>query len=474
MSHHHHHHHHHPVSPTPVQTFKVPSTHHHNRIRGLLELPNETILSWSADNSIKRWSLTDGRIVSYVGHTAGVTSVIVWAIISGSYDDTLMVWDVASGRRLGVFAFALGPLSMTRLKKGRSSHPSWFTVGCANGKIALCRFLVRTKAVEWAWISDGHSHEVTSMYELSDGTSVSGARYGDIKRWKVTFFTQTCLQHLRGGHSHTITQLIQLRSSGLLLSCDSKDTLCVWNQTSEKPLAVVQNSFASSGIIEVEDDVLISAGGDCVQVWKDMKCCCSASAPASTDDKLRFEKAIVSQAIRPIAAIVHLQSGLLMCSTCNSTEYQYIELFKTWKVYVHHLITYRYRCVSIDDLFRYESLTFLFLMKEIPIGYVHVEHNYKAEDGEQTPNAPRTHSRRSICNVLSVSSSPELIELQVILLTMVTSCSAYSFTFNLTTFRTIEAVYSTLPLLTHRTSLLMSFRQSWLQISNKLVRLIWA
>ena len=63
------------------------------------------IVSGSYDNTIRVWDVVSGREVAKLeGHTSGVRSVVMSVdgsrIVSGSDDMTIRVWDVESGREV--------------------------------------------------------------------------------------------------------------------------------------------------------------------------------------------------------------------------------------------------------------------------------------------------------------------------------------------------------------------------------------
>jgi len=65
----------------------------------------QRLISASADNTLKVWDLASGRYLhTLMGHTSSVEGVAVTPdgkkIISASWDDTLKVWNLVSGRLL--------------------------------------------------------------------------------------------------------------------------------------------------------------------------------------------------------------------------------------------------------------------------------------------------------------------------------------------------------------------------------------
>ena len=75
-------------------------------VNGVAVTPDgRRVLSASSDETLKIWDFATGReLRTFRGHTAGVKAVVVTPdglqAISASYDDTLRVWDLASGQTL--------------------------------------------------------------------------------------------------------------------------------------------------------------------------------------------------------------------------------------------------------------------------------------------------------------------------------------------------------------------------------------
>ena len=83
------------------------------------------VVSGSYDDTVAVWDLESGaRIHQLAGHQDGVRSVAVSPdgrrIVSGSDDTTVAVWDLESGDRLATLAFDGVVLSVAWLRDGRS------------------------------------------------------------------------------------------------------------------------------------------------------------------------------------------------------------------------------------------------------------------------------------------------------------------------------------------------------------------
>ena len=76
---------------------------HTSSVSSVAITPDGTkIVSGSYDNTIKVWDIASGRLLNTLeGHTSSVSSVTItprYKIVSASYDNTIKVWDIVSGR----------------------------------------------------------------------------------------------------------------------------------------------------------------------------------------------------------------------------------------------------------------------------------------------------------------------------------------------------------------------------------------
>ena len=68
---------------------------HTNGIIGALLLPDEVVLSWSGDETLRLWDRTGKPLAVLEGHTSSVNGALQLPdrLLSWSHDGTLRLWD---------------------------------------------------------------------------------------------------------------------------------------------------------------------------------------------------------------------------------------------------------------------------------------------------------------------------------------------------------------------------------------------
>jgi WD40 repeat protein len=149
---------------------------HANIVNSVMKLNETTIVSGSADNTLRVWDLTNDTSRVLRGHTDYVWSVIKLndtTIVSGSSDNTLRVWDLTN---------------------------------------------------DTSRVLEGHTRSVLSVMKLNDTTIVSGGG-GDntLRVWDLTNDTSRVLR----GHTGFVYTVIKLNET-TIVSISSDRTLRVW------------------------------------------------------------------------------------------------------------------------------------------------------------------------------------------------------------------------------------------------------
>jgi WD40 repeat protein len=181
-------------------------------------------VSASADDTLIVWDLESGRAIETLqGHSDSVIAVAVTTdgrAISASYDDTLRMWDLESGRTL-------------RVLKGHSNSV-WSVAVTADGKLAISASedntlnvwdLDRTGCI--LYTLEGHARTVRGVTFTPDGKRAVSASFDDtLKVWDIE--TGYVLRTLEG-HSDFVNCVAVTPDGQRAISASSDKTLKIWD-----------------------------------------------------------------------------------------------------------------------------------------------------------------------------------------------------------------------------------------------------
>jgi hypothetical protein len=217
--------------PTPlIRTF----TGHSARVVSVAFSPDgRTALSGSWDKTLKLWEVATGKeLRTFTGHSDHVLSVAFspdgrTALSGSTFDDTLKLWEVATGKELHtfmghsdfVFSVAFSPDGHTALSgSGFDDTLKLWEVG--TGKE------LRTFT---GYSATGYSARVASVAFSSDGrTALSGSHYKTLKLWEVA--TGKELRTFTG-HSGNVNSVAFAPDGRTALSSSDDNTLKLWDLT---------------------------------------------------------------------------------------------------------------------------------------------------------------------------------------------------------------------------------------------------
>jgi len=232
-----------------------------------------TVLSGGWDWTLKLWDVASGReLHTFSGHDYDVNSVAFSpdgrTVLSGSEDKTLKLWDVASGRELrtftghndGVRSVALSPDGRTVLSGSADKTLKLWDV--AGGR-ALRTF-------------SGHGDQVTSVAFSPDGRTVlSGSDDKTLKLWDVaggralrTFSGhRSAVRGFTGGAVWTVAFSPDGRT---VLSGSDDNTLKLWDLTSGRELHTLAGhgrAIRSAAFSPDGSTVLSGSGNKTLKLW---------------------------------------------------------------------------------------------------------------------------------------------------------------------------------------------------------------
>jgi WD40 repeat protein len=157
---------------------------HKDRVTSVAWSPDGSrILSGSADQTLRLWNVSSGRLErTFVGHSATVTSV-AWApdgccVLSGSADSTLRLWNVSSGACVRTFRGHKGMVTSVAI----SPDGRFALSGSADRTVRLWHLA----SGRCLWTFTGHTKRVTSVGFSPDGRfAVSGSTDRTVRLWEL-------------------------------------------------------------------------------------------------------------------------------------------------------------------------------------------------------------------------------------------------------------------------------------------------
>jgi WD40 repeat protein/uncharacterized caspase-like protein len=225
----------------------------------------KTLASASADQTIKLWDVASGiELRSLYGHAAVVWSVAFSpdgkTLASAGADRTIKLWDVVSGAEL-------------RTLNGHAEEV-WSVAFSPDGKMLASASVDKTIKL-WDVVSGtelqalkGHTDAVWSVAFSPDGKMLaSGSMDKTIKLWEVASGTE--LRTLRG-HADAIYSVVFNASGKMLISGSPDSTIRMWDVASGTELRVLRGHTAGVFSVALSSDGQTLASGSwdhAIKLW---------------------------------------------------------------------------------------------------------------------------------------------------------------------------------------------------------------
>jgi GTPase SAR1 family protein len=245
----------------------------------------KTVVSGSWDRTLKVWDLATGHCrATLEGHTDRVNGIAVTpdgkTIISGSDDKTLKVWDLATGQcrailidhATDIMSLAVTPDGKTLILgyRCKSGGPHEEVLKVWDLDRGRCRAILK-----------GHTHNVLGVTVTPDGkTVVSGSIDTTLKIWDLE--TEQCGATLEG-HTSGVYSVAVTPDVKTVISGSGDETLKVWDLATGQCRATFEGH--TGGVISVavtpDGKTVVSGSKDkTVRVWDLSKLGPSVEAPA--------------------------------------------------------------------------------------------------------------------------------------------------------------------------------------------------
>jgi len=248
------------------------------RISSLLSLSDGSFISCSTE--VRRWLLVDEendsddfdeadfgdrKALQLIGIFDGWAAIAVEkdcnTLITGSSNGTLKEWDMTTYQCINTLVVS-SPLECMMKTKNNAT----LVCGSRYGEIEIRRLSDLRIVTSFR----AHSNMTSCLCELEDGSIVSGAVGGELRRWDTS---GRLLQAFLGGH--TIHQVIEWKHN-VILSGSGDCSIKLWNATSGDCLRTmtVPSSLGIYGLIPLSRDKFVSGSSDgVIRVWDERGRC---------------------------------------------------------------------------------------------------------------------------------------------------------------------------------------------------------
>jgi WD40 repeat protein len=276
---------------------------HTSTVSGIKHLSNDLLLSWG-DDTLRLWRPEDGVCIGVMqGHRRGVLGAIELPnrrLLSWSFDYTLRLWDIDTGRPISVIAFGESQMgtapSVRLLNNGRVA-----TLG-GDGDIRIWDLDVGELVKNFY----GHTSACTRLLELDDDRFITASEDNTLRLWSMATSPATVasrdlkmnavgaialsseqllcwsaegemelwnvqdgkLEVAFCGHANAVRGALPLEGGGFL-SWSDDGTLRVWNSHARSLKRLSGHSGGVAGVVWLGDGRLLSWGVDCrLRVWE--------------------------------------------------------------------------------------------------------------------------------------------------------------------------------------------------------------
>ena len=236
------------------------SAGHSCAVTTLASLSDGRLVSGSYDNTLRVWDAATEQCLQILkGHTAGITCLAVLPegqVVSGSRDSSLRIWNAETGECLQTLTGHTASITcLAVLPEGRvvsGSHDNTLRVwNAASGQCLQ--------------ILEGHKNSVSCLAVLPEGQIVSGSWDLTLMVWDTT--AGQCLRTLVG-HKSGVT-CVSVLSEGQVVSGSHDNTLRVWDAATGECLQTLRGHGGVVNCMTVLSNGQVVSGSDdqTLRIW---------------------------------------------------------------------------------------------------------------------------------------------------------------------------------------------------------------
>jgi WD40 repeat protein/serine/threonine protein kinase len=255
---------------TTGQVIGQPLKGHKARIASIaFSSDGKRIVSGSYDQTVRLWDVASGQSINtFNGHTNAVLSVSFSpdgkTVISSSADQALIMWDAASGQEIGKPLTVMGSGSVAFSPDGKTiASPE------AGNFYSLILWDVATRQPLWETIR-GEAFAIWTIAFSPNGTRLlTGSSGNTLTLWDAA--TGEAIVNLKG-HSEGINSVVFSPDGKRIVSASADQTLIVWDATTGKPIGdpLIGHNESVTGVAFSPDGSRIysvSEGSTTLLVW---------------------------------------------------------------------------------------------------------------------------------------------------------------------------------------------------------------
>lgn len=239
---------------------------HEGTVKCLVFTPDgQRLITGSDDQTIRVWDIATGQqLLSLAGHTSAIKRLVIKSdgltLVSASDDQTIKLWDLSNGQELGTL-------------KGHTSYLN-AVIFSPDGKLLASASADQTVRLwdlatrQEVRIFTGHSSYVNGIVFSPDGQLLASASADrTIKLWSVT--TGELLGTFEG-HTSYVNAVVFTPDGQRLISASADQTIRVWNVATgaEERILSGHSSFVEHIAISPDGQRLMSSSADqTLKIW---------------------------------------------------------------------------------------------------------------------------------------------------------------------------------------------------------------